>query len=55
MGQRFYDTASGAIRDFKPINNGEVSIYYCGATVQGRPHVGHIRSAVVFDILVRWL
>lgn len=55
MGQRFYDTATGAIRDFTPINPGEVSIYYCGATVQGRPHVGHIRSAVVFDILVRWL
>lgn len=55
MGQRFYDTATGAIRDFTPINDGEVSIYYCGATVQGRPHVGHIRSAVVFDILARWL
>lgn len=55
MGQQFYDTATGAIRDFKPINDGEVSVYYCGATVQGRPHVGHIRSAVVFDILVRWL
>lgn len=55
MGQRFYDTATGAIRDFTPITDGEVSIYYCGATVQGKPHVGHIRSAVVFDILVRWL
>ncbi|GAA2032543.1 cysteine--tRNA ligase [Yaniella flava] len=55
MGQRFYDTATGAIRDFTPIHAGEVSVYYCGATVQGRPHVGHIRSAVVFDILVRWL
>src|SRR5699024_1440291 len=55
VGQQFYDTATGAIRDFKPINDGEVSVYYCGATVQGRPHVGHIRSAVVFDILVRWL
>lgn len=55
MGQQFYDAAAGAIRDFTPINEGEVSVYYCGATVQGRPHVGHIRSAVVFDILVRWL
>ncbi|GAA4113189.1 cysteine--tRNA ligase [Enteractinococcus coprophilus] len=55
MGQRFYDTATGAIRDFTPIVDGEVSIYYCGATVQGKPHVGHIRSAVVFDILTRWL
>src|SRR5699024_7237587 len=55
VGQRFYDTATGTIRDFTPIVDGEVSIYYCGATVQGKPHVGHIRSAVVFDILVRWL
>lgn len=55
VGQQFYDTAAGAIRDFTPIHEGEVSVYYCGATVQGRPHVGHIRSAVVFDILVRWL
>jgi cysteinyl-tRNA synthetase len=55
VGQRFYDTATGATRDFTPITDGEVSIYYCGATVQGKPHVGHIRSAVVFDILVRWL
>lgn len=55
VGQQFYDTATGAIRDFTPINDDEVSVYYCGATVQGRPHVGHIRSAVVFDILVRWL
>src|SRR5699024_9629936 len=52
-GQQFYDTAAGAIRDFTPITDGEVSIYYRGATVQGRPHVRHIRSAVVFDVLVR--
>src|SRR5699024_6392744 len=52
VGQQFYDTATGAIRDFKPINNGEVSVYYCGASVQGRLHGMHIRSAVMFDSLV---
>lgn len=52
---RLYDTKTAEIRDFEPIRPGQVSLYYCGATVQGAPHVGHIRSAVVFDILIRWL
>lgn len=52
---RFYDTKTATVRDFQPITEGEVKLYYCGATVQGMPHVGHVRSAIVFDILVRWL
>ncbi len=52
---RLYDTAQRAVRDFKPLVEGKVSMYVCGATVQAAPHVGHIRSGVNFDILRRWL
>jgi len=52
---RFYDTATAQVRDFEPLIPGQVSLYYCGATVQGLPHVGHIRSAIAFDQLTRWL
>lgn len=52
---RFYDSASSTIREFEPVVPGEARIYYCGATVQGEPHLGHIRSALVFDQLSRWM
>ncbi|MDX6344842.1 MAG: cysteinyl-tRNA synthetase [Trebonia sp.] len=55
MTLRLFDTAFRAVREFRPVTHGEVSVYLCGATVQGAPHLGHLRSAVCFDILVRWL
>lgn len=55
MSIRFYDTKQAQVREFVPLVPGRVGLYYCGATVQGMPHVGHIRSAIAFDILVRWL
>lgn len=55
MTLRFYDTASAEVRNFVPLVAGRASLYYCGATVQGMPHVGHIRSAIAFDQLTRWL
>jgi len=50
-----YDTATREVGVFKPLIPGHVSIYVCGATVQSHPHIGHVRSAVNFDILRRWL
>jgi cysteinyl-tRNA synthetase len=52
---RLHDTATRSVRDFSPVEPGKVSLYLCGATVQAPPHIGHIRSGVNFDILVRWL
>ncbi|WP_299167507.1 cysteine--tRNA ligase [uncultured Arthrobacter sp.] len=55
MSLRFYDTATAEVRDFAPLTPGAARVYYCGATVQGMPHVGHVRSAIAFDQLIRWL
>ena len=55
MTLNLYDTATREISEFKPLVDGEVSIYVCGATVQAAPHIGHVRSGVNFDILRRWL
>jgi cysteinyl-tRNA synthetase len=52
---RLFDTASRTVREFRPVTHGKAAVYLCGATVQGAPHLGHLRSAVCFDILVRWL
>jgi cysteinyl-tRNA synthetase len=52
---RLYDTATREVRDFVPLEEGRAAIYVCGLTVQSEPHVGHVRSAVNFDVLRRWL
>jgi cysteinyl-tRNA synthetase len=52
---RLYDTAARAVRDFTPLRAGQASVYVCGLTVQGRPHLGHVRAALAFDVLRRWL
>src|ERR1700722_14295962 len=52
---RFYDTAAGAVVEFVPRDVGTVSIYVCGPTVYGPPHIGHGRSTLVFAVLRRYL
>ena len=52
---KLYDTASHAVEPFVPVQPGHVGIYVCGATVQSSPHIGHIRAAVAFDVVRRWL
>ncbi len=55
MSLRLYDTATREQRDFVPVRPGAASIYVCGATVQGLPHIGHVRSGLNYDVLRRWL
>ncbi|MEO5834347.1 MAG: cysteine--tRNA ligase [Nakamurella sp.] len=55
MALSLYDTATRSVRPFESIVPGVVSMYVCGATVQSAPHIGHIRSSLVFDVLSRWL
>jgi cysteinyl-tRNA synthetase len=52
---RLHDTRTAQTRDFVPLQAGKAGVYVCGLTVQGEPHVGHVRSAVNFDVLRRWL
>jgi cysteinyl-tRNA synthetase len=50
-----YDTATRTVRLFEPVREGEVSLYACGPTTQGAPHIGHLRTFLAVDVLVRWL
>lgn len=51
---KLFDTRSSELRDFAPLRAGQVSIYVCGPTVQSAPHIGHLRSALAYDLLSRW-
>ncbi|MGK8554936.1 cysteine--tRNA ligase [Nocardia gipuzkoensis] len=55
MTLRLFDTDTRTVREFAPLVPGRASVYLCGATVQGEPHIGHVRSGVAFDVLRRWL
>ncbi|MDR2503241.1 MAG: cysteine--tRNA ligase [Deltaproteobacteria bacterium] len=50
-----YNTISGKKEEFIPVRTGKASIYVCGITAYDYCHVGHARSAIVFDVLVRYL
>ena len=50
-----FDTASSQVRPLKQRVPGQLSIYLCGPTVYGPPHIGHGRATLVYDILRRYL
>ncbi|MCI0527875.1 MAG: cysteine--tRNA ligase [Nitrospira sp.] len=51
---RIYNTLAGKKEPFKPIRKGSVKMYVCGVTVYDLCHLGHARSAIVFDMIRRY-
>ncbi len=52
---RIFDTLDAKKKEFVPVQEGKVGMYFCGMTVQSEPHVGHMRVAVVSDVFKRYL
>ncbi|MHC4739200.1 MAG: cysteine--tRNA ligase [Planctomycetota bacterium] len=55
MALKLYNSLTRSKEEFKPLKKGRVGIYVCGPTVYGHAHLGHAKSYVSFDILVRYL
>ncbi len=51
---QLYNTLTRKKEEFIPVNEGKVSLYVCGITAYDYCHIGHARSALVFDVLVRY-
>jgi cysteinyl-tRNA synthetase len=52
---RIFNTMSRAKEEFTPLTPGQVRMYVCGVTVYDLSHIGHARSAMVFDVIRRYL
>ncbi len=52
---KLFNSYSGEIEEFKPIEPGKVSMYVCGPTVYDNPHLGHARCYITWDVAYRYL
>ncbi len=55
MGLKVYNTLGRKLEEFTPLDPPKVGMYVCGPTVYGHSHLGHAKSYVSFDAIVRWL
>jgi cysteinyl-tRNA synthetase len=55
MALKVYNTLTGEVEEFVPINGKKVNMYVCGPTVYDDSHLGHARSYVSFDVIRRYL
>lgn len=52
---KIYNSLTGEKQEFKPLVPGKIGIYVCGNTVYDYCHIGHARSMIMFDVVVRYL
>lgn len=55
MALKLYNSMSRRLEEFVPLNPPTVGFYKCGMTVYGHSHLGHAKSSINFDTMVRWL
>ncbi len=55
MALRIYNSLTREKTNFAPVEEGKVKLYVCGVTVYSDSHIGHARSAIVFDVVSRYL
>ncbi len=55
MALKFYNTLSRTKEEFRPIKEGEISIYTCGPTIYNYVHIGNLKTFLFEDVLVRYL
>jgi cysteinyl-tRNA synthetase len=55
MALVLYNTLTRKKEPFEPLHTGKVGMYVCGVTVYDQSHLGHAKSAINFDVIVRWL
>jgi cysteinyl-tRNA synthetase len=55
MALHIYNTLTGKKEDFVPLHENRIGMYVCGVTVYDLCHIGHARSAIVFDTIYRYL